>query len=671
MEAPMSDTATPLASPELLRLEVLRAYKSRLSRGGDLNLSPFGTDEVVRYHTDVTSLDVPAIHRGVRDRIEAILREVRGGKGSQVAILCGSPGTGKSHLINCFRPRSRGEELGYLLVCNSNHWKSSEFEECLLDWVLDALVYPAPDEPHLLLDKVQEIAFQALQQIVDRPGEVSRYTATGGRGFLRRWWGRLTGSAHARFLDALARRDPEVFRWLDFPPFAAFVCKRFLFDSSNPFHRYAMHVLLRYLFAEDREKVLHWLRRKPVHKHFLRALGAHDEIDRNYKVFDVVKILVSLFTPDIARKLQSAGGRPGRDAVFFFAFDQSEAREALFDSPEEWKRFFAQLSELYNALPNVFILFTMTVALRNQFIGTMEGQFKDRIRHDPQFILGEPEPAEVLELYRQRVERWLGEEAAEVRAKWDALGNPYLPFEPSQVLEFSRRSTLRDTIKAFDQHFREALAGEVIGPNLDFLVFQKELRRLEVVTKPFEYTSDHLKTVESLLTLAGEAIAREAGLGLDNWARIQTDPGGLAVLRLQFCERDTPSLWVRVFLVRLSFAYTNKLPECVKLLANLTKARNFLWLVRPDRIDSSVESQRPGQVFARELPPATETTLAALVRTWQQKGSYPTEQWAEAEPYLLAQLKATYFGELLDQISQAVAKLKSAPDASDLSAVVC
>jgi hypothetical protein len=62
----MSPHPDATADLELTRLEVLQAYKQRFGRNPDFNCSPFGMDEVTRYHTDVSGFDVPDIHRQAR-----------------------------------------------------------------------------------------------------------------------------------------------------------------------------------------------------------------------------------------------------------------------------------------------------------------------------------------------------------------------------------------------------------------------------------------------------------------------------------------------------------------------------------------------------------------------------------------------------------------------------
>ncbi len=355
---------TSPADRELLRLEVLQEYKKIFDGNGPRNVSPFEHDQIVRYGTDVQACDVPEIHAEVRGKIFRTIADIQAGQGSKVVILCGDPGMGKSHILNYFRDPKRADDMGYVLVGNSNHWKSAEFEECLLDWMLAALVHPSPDGPHLLLSKVQTVAFQALDQMLLQTGRLNEFLPGGPRSFFKRVWRRLS-KVEVQDIQLLAeQRNPKVFRKLDFDKFSGFVCDRFLHTPGNPFHRYVLKILLRYLFIEDRDWVLNWLRRRPVRDYFLKRLGIADTIDRNYKVIDTIKILISLFSPEVAHGLAGANGSVDKGRVFFFVFDQMEGRQELFDSETDWFKFFAQLSELYNALPNVFILFTMTNGMR-------------------------------------------------------------------------------------------------------------------------------------------------------------------------------------------------------------------------------------------------------------------------------------------------------------------
>src|SRR5262249_33472349 len=254
--------APAVQSEELTRLAILRAFKKHFAGNGTCNRSPFAEDRVVRYHTDVRPLHVPEIHQTVRQAVEENLVRVQRGEPSRVVILAGEPGMGKSHLINYFRSRERADDLGYVLVCNSNHWKVQEFEECLLDWILEALLAPSPHEPHLLLQKVEDISFQALGQILVRPGLVRHFLNRSRTGFFQRILAKSSGTEFSQFQRAAETRDTRIFARLDFPLFAAYVCDRFLETPNNPFHRYVLQVLLYYLFPQEREKVIHWLRRK-------------------------------------------------------------------------------------------------------------------------------------------------------------------------------------------------------------------------------------------------------------------------------------------------------------------------------------------------------------------------------------------------------------------------
>jgi hypothetical protein len=654
----MSAATATIQGEELTRLEILRAFKKHFAGDGEVNRSPFGDDLIIRYHTDVAALDVPEIHHEVRQAIEEALHSLRHGSDSPVVILAGEAGMGKSHLLNSFRSGNRAEELGYVFVCNSNHWKADEFQECLLDWILEALIRPSPNEPHLLLDKIEEVAFQALGQILARPGQLRKFRGKENAGLARRLWTRLTGNWYGPFQHARERRDARIFRRLDFSRFAGYVCDRFLHESANPFHRYVMRVLLRYLFPEDREKVLHWLRRKNVPAAFLLRLGAEDAIDRSYKVIDTIKILISLFSQEVARGL-SPSGEGGRSRVFFFAFDQIEGRKELFDREEDWFKFFAQLSELYNTLPNVFILFTMTQELRNKLYPKMEIQFRHRIRRDQKFILREIPNEEILSVYRRRIDNWLGEALADIRKQFDDLRYRYLPFDQETVLNFCRFKTLRESLQTLDERFRKYLTDDVTDqdPRFEFLVFRNELRQAEEDASPFHYTQDHLDTVTQLLNLGGGFFAQAYGLTWGGLGTCTTE-GGTSGLRLEFRTADRPDLWVRVFLVRLPYKFNDKLDGCFELLHGLQRDRYSLWLLRPERVDQSWESRRPGQVFGRTLPMSTETGLQAMLRLLRKRDQFEAERWATGEQVLLEEFKLTYLGELFQSVAEAVESLK-------------
>jgi hypothetical protein len=643
----MTSTTADEQSAKLTRLEILRAYKERLVRQGDVNVSPFA-ERVIRYDSKVEDYDVPELYQEVRQRVGHAIRGIHQGHPSQVVILAGDPGMGKSHLINHFRAAKQAEDLGYVLVCNSNHWKVNEFEACLLDWILEALVRPSPNGPHLLLEKMQDLAFEALRQILAQPGQIRRFEKVPG--FWRGLWGRL-GHGHERLQQRVRVRDERVFRELHFPRFAGYVCDRFLHDSGNPFHRYVLRVLLRYLFEDEREGVLHWLRRREVD--FSASTGAKEQIDATYKVMDTIKILVSLFTAEVSRNL-SPDEAAGREMVFFFAFDQMEGRNELFERDEDWMKFFAQLSELYNTLPNVFILFTMTLALRQRLYPQMEGQFKDRISRDPSFFLNRVEDGEVLALYRRRVDRWLGG-LTEVRDKLASVNEPYLPFHQEKVLEISRQRTLRGLLEALDHEFCDYFTDLRTAPRIDYLGFVNALRVKEQGIGPTEYTANHLDQVKRLLTENARLVPGLFGLSLTTWEWRHTEQN-LPALCMEFKDPQGQGRWVRCFLVRLPWNFTQYAEGCIELLHKLQTVRNYLWLVRSPRIDQGLEDRRTGQVFARPLPGSGHTTVQALVLLLAHREKYARPEQEVVDEILRAEIKLSYLGEMFQQVAEALAE---------------
>ena len=641
-------TTAPAPSNELTRLETLRAFKERLVQGGDVNLSPFALDRVIRYDSDVGRYDVPDIHRDARERIAKIIKGIHQGHDSQVVILAGDPGMGKSHLINHFRDPQVADELGYVLVGNSNHWEVEEFEDCLLKWVIEALVHPSPNGPHLLLTKIQDLAFEALGQVLAQPGQLRRFERP--RRLPGRLWRRLR-PGHDRFRQLVEARDPSAFSELDFARFSGYVCDRFLHNSGDPFHRHVLRVLLLYLFEEERERVLHWLRRREVS--FLKATGVEERIDARYKAMDAVKILVSLFTSEVSRNLRAGDDGRGRGRVFFFAFDQMEGRQELFRDEGEWMKFFSQLSELYNTLPNVFVLFTMTLALRNKLYPRMEGQFQDRIIRDERFQLHRIADAERLALYRKRVDCWLAGGGEDLRRQVTDLNEPYLPFTQEKVLELTDRKTLREALAALDGAFCRFFETLVTGPRVDYLGFVNAFRAREQEAGPTDYTENHLEVAKELFDARGAALAAPYGLSFTKWEWRMTEQQ-LAALFLEFRDPDDSARWVRAFLVRLPWNYNQYAPGAIDLLRNLRTGAYFLWLVRPTKIDEGLAGRRPGQVFPRVLAGPTHTAAQALVELLRNRDRYPPEEREVLDEIVREAVKPAYLGSMLRQLRDAL-----------------
>jgi hypothetical protein len=640
---------------ELAHLEVLRTYKRRFGKDPKINLSPFERDQIVRLDTDVGVQDVPEIHQEVRQRIAEAVTQVRAGHDSQIVILAGQPGMGKSHLINHFRSTEVAKAGGYVLVGNSNHWKCSEFEACLLDWILDALVRPGPDQPNLLREKIEDVAFQALAQLLSRPGEIDHYVGGGRGGRVVRLWRRLAGSPHARFQKWLERRDATAFRHLDFRRLAGHVCGKFLHESAHPFHRYVVHVLLRYLFPEDRELVVHWLRRRTVEDAFLKRLGAADAIDANYKQIETIKVLISLFTDEVASALSAGAPRASEPRIFFFAFDQPEGRDELFDNEGDWPKFFAQLSELYSCLPNVFILFTMTTNLSKRLYPAMEAQFLDRIRRDRRFSLHEVESNEVLALYRRHIETWLGEEKGEVDRLLAQAGDLYLPFDQAEVLRLAQTRTLREMLRQFDESFRARMLKIVDegDPVYDYRTWQKEIRREEPPDNVYPYTIDHLRFVRDLFKQFGPAIA--AGVGLEFGGCAAPDDCEVPkLLELYFGLPDDKSHWVRVYVCRLSSHFNKTADAMIERLAHRQRKKNLLFLLRnkPFRVENPLGHEE--QIFADVFPASVHTDMRAMLNVLANKEKYKPGEWSNAEKLFLTELNATYVSEILKRVGRAI-----------------
>lgn len=647
----MNQLAQTDQNEELQRLEVLQAFKKHFAGKGDANVSPFAEGRVVGYGTDIAPWDVPEVHCEARQEIERTLASIRQRPKSDVIILAGDAGMGKSHLIAHYRNPEIAEKLGYVLVCNSNHWKVNEFEAFILDSMLAAVCKPTANDSHLLLDAVNDIAFQAIGQLLQRPAELRKFISGRSTGWIRRTWDRLFADPDLKLRRMHEKRDPGIFRLLNYARFSSFVCDRFLVNKENPFHKYVMHVLLRYVFPDERELVLHWFRGKEVGSHFLEKLGAKDSIDgHSYKLMDAIKILISVFSPEVARGLNPSQANPGK--VFFLAFDQVEGRRELFESQSDWNKFFAQVSELYNTLSNVLILFTMTLRTRDELYPKMERQFRSRIRKDRKFLLEELNAQEILAIYRRRIDAWLGDAMPEIRAKLKMPQFAYLPLSAEELTSSCRQKVLRECLEEMDSRFRhKMLVGVVVEPRFDFLVIRNELKNHEQAVSCSDWTEDHLVRITTLMNLAGKFFAANYGLMYAGITEQETSTG-LPVIRMEFHNARNEADWARVFLVRLPRQFNRHINPCVELLHRLQKDRNFLWLIRPDRADQAWADLKPDQVFVHSLDVSSDTTIRSMLRLIDNRDRYGSDVWAEAEKVFLEEFKLTYLGQMFQHVSE-------------------
>jgi hypothetical protein len=640
-----------LISPELQRLEVLQAFKRRMPRTDAAgNISPFD-DRITTAQGKVTDNDLPQIHAEVRQRIKDTLEAVRDGtRKSQVILLAGDAGTGKTHLLRTFQSSELEEQIGYIRVGGSNHWTINEFQARLLDWMIEALAAPSPAQEHLLLDRIRAIGFRAVDHLMASPVSWRQCLVrpTG------RWFERLRGWLRAPSYDTQKQlaiaRDPAVFRALDFTRFSEYVCDRFLAEKSNLTHRYALRVLLMYLFSDreetgvgTRERVLHWFRGRADNSYFTRRLGASERLDRQFGIFEAVKLLVHFFSPVVSQKL-STEEHPCPPRVLLLVFDQAEGRNELFDSDQDWMDFFAHLSELYNTLPNVVVLFTMSLGLRNHLHSLMERQFRDRIRMDEKFTLRLPDEGQILALYRSRLERWLQSDPI-LLDRYRELDNPYLPFDREQVLQIAGQQTIRDTLGKFDKAFHQTMRDLAVEAEFDFHFYLNELKPLELLQNEFEYTADHLDRVQDLLSRTEPWLPAEYGMTVEVEKVPDASP---AMLALRFTDSANASVWACAYLAKLTFKNVqNQVNEAIEALVYKRRARYMLWLLRAGEIKAKPDPKKVDQIFSAITSSALESRLRALTHLAAKQTDYEkADHWIEARRFIRREFDQTYLGEV-------------------------
>lgn len=662
------------ADPGLPRLELLREFKRKMPRA-DLsgNVSPF--DAQVSTALGNADADVPEMHAEVRQHIRETVTLVRDGKKqSQVVLLSGAAGVGKTHLLRTFRTPEASEELGHIFVGGSNHWTVGEFQAQLLDWVIAALTAPSPAEKHPLLERIEAIGFRAVEHLLENPVSwKNTMTRPGGR-FIGRLLRRWTRPPHEQLKALTTARNPEVFAHFDFAEFGRYVCDRFLAERSNLFHRYALRVLLTYLFPDKpetgvgtRERVLHWFRGRGDDDYFTRRLGASDRPDRAYSQFEAVKLLAHLFSPAVSAQLATEQ-HPCPPRVLLLTFDQAEGRNELFDDDDDWKTFFAHLSELYNTLPNVVVLFTMTLTLRNRLHAVMERQFRDRIRMDERFTLALPDKMQLLGLYRTRLEAWIGD-APDLRERYAALANPYLPFTEDEVLKTAGNQTVRDALAVLNTAFHEAVRSVTVDAAIDYLFERNDRKQAESESTVWEYTADHLNTVCLLLESLGESMARDAGLEIRTIELTKLE--NVPVLRFGF-GLPNQAHSITVYLARMGWNFKNQIGKLVgEFLYNREKARTFLWAVRPQPLPETLDvvPDRYQTQFTTGVCPAdVESVFLALTAVNANRGKYQEPaQLSALDELIRTEVSGTYLGKLFRHARAKLEALATGVPATDPS----
>jgi drug/metabolite transporter superfamily protein YnfA len=657
--------------PDLVQIELLREFKRRMpQKSPAVNISPFDA-RVSTAAGGPDGGDVADLHSEVRAHVcDTIVAVREGKKQSQVILLSGAAGVGKTHLLRTFRSAESMAAYGHIFVGGSNHWTIGEFERRVLDWVLEALTAPSPAEPHPLLDRIQAIGFRAVDHLLENRVAWKAATARGGRG-VGRWFGWLKRRPGFDAMKAMAAaRNPEVFAHLDFAAFSKYVCDRFLAERSNLLHRYALRVLLLYLFPDalpegvgTRERVLHWFRGVGDEAYFTRRLGANEKPDRTYSQFEAVKLLAHLFSPAVSTQLSTAAA-PCPSRVLFLTFDQAEGRNELFDAEDDWRAFFAHLSELYNSLPNVVVLFTMTETLRGKLHGVMERQFKDRIRMDRKVTLDLPNAEQVKRLYRRRVESWLAGDM-DLKAKYSAAPNPYLPFaSDAAMLKVAGNQAVRGMFEDLDREFIDLLGDISVDAEIDYQYDRNQRKAAEQDDTEWNYTAGHLDTVRNLLIAVGPLLTSDTGLEVREMHLMKLDT--VPVIRFRF-GRPGQSAALTVHVARLGKHYREPIKSLVDgFLYNQTKAKSFLWFVRPQPLPdlkTLVDKAYSEQVFAGECGVDVESAFASLLVVDANRVKYDDAGRLALDALVRREVGRTYLGEMfrharkqLDAIAGGVAE---------------
>jgi hypothetical protein len=645
-------------------LELLREFKRRAPQiRPDVNITPF--DERVRTAQGTSeAADVNEIHAEVRSHIRELIEAVRdGAKQSQVILLSGAAGVGKTHLLRTFQTPEAMAKSGHVFVGGSNHWKIEEFPAYLLDRILVALADPSPeDEHHLLFQRVQNIGFRTVEHLLTNPVSLKRCLARRSRSFFRRLFNFRRSVGYDELKEMTERRDLRVFRYLDFAPFSAYACDRFLAERANLLHRYALRVLLLYLFPETpetgvgtREQVLHWFRGRGGDPYFLRRLGTEERPDRVFTQIEAIKLLSHLFSKTVSAEL-STDRFPCPPQVLLLTFDQVEGRNELFENDGDWKDFFAHLSELYNTLPNIVVLFTMTLGLKNRLHALMERQFRDRIRMDEKFTLNPPTSKQVLALYRSRVERWLGNDP-DLVPRYRNTENPYLPFT---VGELNRPfASTRDALDYLDREFRKKLAEVPVDASIDYLYERNELKPYE--SKEYEYTSAHLETLKRLLDAVGSFLTKEAGIEIRETNSFHLD--NVPVMKFVFGIPGQTQT-VTFHLARLGKHYNEPIANLIKaVLYDREKAKNFLFVIRPQPLPDPLDVVQPhykSQFFADICPSVIESGFACLLKVEAKHPNYNPQEREGLDVLIRTEVGTTYLRRFLKLVRQKLEALDAA-----------
>ena len=699
-------------SPESLgRLKFLQQVKSLTLERVEANQRedertdpyPFG-HKIAKYHQPLEpERDVAEIHEEARRRLDEEIKNVYEHGNSVITMIAGPPGMGKSHLLGYLGSHERQADSKYVFICHPNNWELARLEQSLLRWTLDA-IQCAPfrtlegqvELRDLLLMRIEAVAFAGLRRILDKP----RYI----EGFLRKrgWLNRKLKSAlfpsQASFTEFYEKRDVSCFRQLDFNLFSDFVCDTFLDQpqAHSLLHRYTLKVLLRYLFEEDRPLVSAWLlgwdvdpaltngflsrtdqtrlqqaaksalsklrssgdpEQAKVREFLLRELGASTFPEARDECFEVLKILIQLFSPDLSKAIDA----PGSDRIFLLAFDQAESRLAIFQSEAEWRLFIAKLSEAYNGLPNFMAVFTTPIDFRQTMLNKLEQQFQDRVLDAPELTLHGVEESQLLSLYNKRLLRWLNSNDRDLAERFLALNDAYAPFEKQQLVEAFgyQGGNLRSALTTYREMFLRHLRDEVWldDPDLDVQHhYYEEAEKDEFQQGPATYSKNHIDQLFDLVLGHAEWVFGPEGLKLTKPPE-RGESGGVPFCELEFTTSSgqtsfKPNLTVALVPYR-GFRSKFEAFQADRIKGKWTD-RNFFWILRPGKVDDVEDSAK--NVFACSLTSETHARFIALNKTLHEKlDRYPQDFKTTKIPHMVHQrVHETYLGEALQVVKRAM-----------------
>lgn len=576
---------------ELLKLQVLEVYKRKLAGDwtadattGELTQqpgdTPFDALEVVRYQSDVSQIDVPGIHDMPREQVKQALERVRNEGQSEVLLLYGAPGVGKSHLIAWFdQPEGRPEDV--IVLRRPNTWTFDHFDSTLVDWLLETLLQPPADGGRPLLEeKLRFFGYslmqrlqgeRTLEQLVERNTLANRAREALG-------W-------RPTFEQLRHRNDDACFGRLDFSAFADTFAKTVLVDR-HPFRQEASKALLWYLRPKHRDSVIQWMRGQ-LDPRAADGPFMADPVTTAERRLHLVRILVGLFMSDATQRIapDAAPDAPtSQRRVFLLSLDQLETQRALAEDEHAWSVLFAQLATLYNDLPNLCVVLSMPTSLRTEIFHRLERQFQDRVRD---FELAEVAPEATVELYIRRVRYWLGDQEGDIRRKLDALGNPYLPFDGRLDLLAAAQPDaqvgprgVRDMLRALRQRFRARLDEVSLGPRYDYLAHQQ--RQLEAMDDN-KFFEDHHRVLERVLPAISEDVLRTRfGMVCDLVSAPDGEvvPNLTAIARLRLSRADGGPGSLVLYVVRLTSHVTKPLKAALALADTLDPAHFRVCITR-------------------------------------------------------------------------------------------